>query len=47
MAGILAPYNHFLQDTEETYFVITGKENIWIFIGFRETRLFFLCLFAV
>lgn len=28
MAGILAAYNHFLQDTKETYFVITGKENI-------------------
>lgn len=41
MAGILAAHNHFLQDTEETYFVITGKENIWIFIGFGETV--FIC----
>lgn len=40
-----AAYNHFLQDTEETYFVITGNENIWISIGFGETHLFFcVCL---
>lgn len=35
----MAAYNHFLQDTEETYFVITGSENV--FLGF------FFCLFAL